>query len=147
MNKYFFVIYIYIYIIMDYEDYDNFDDWDDNTFLTYLAECGFRFSQNGDGSEFTMLRGWSRNGICDNWYYSLRFTNENDTNTNTNTNTNTKIKCTVEYNHKHTNNKYTYKYVDEIISQSTNEFIDNFGIFNRYKIFSFCIGLINNTQM
>jgi hypothetical protein len=119
---------------MNSEDYDN---WDDSTFLTYLAECGFIFSQNGDGTEFTMLRGWGRGGFYDNWYYSLQFTNDHYS----------KIKCIVEYNHKHTNNRYTFEYVNDIMLPSINMFIDKFGIFNKYKIFSFCINLIKNINM
>jgi len=118
------------------EDYDR---WDDYTFLTYLAECGFRFSQNEDCSNFTMLRGWSRGGFADddNWYYSLLFTTDN----------NLKINCTIEYNDKHKNNKYSYEYVNKIILPSINEFIDEFKIFNKYKINTFVINLINNINV
>ena len=119
---------------MNSEDYDK---WDDYTFLTYLAECGFRFSQNEDGSKFTLLRGWRRGGLCDNWYYSLLFTTDD----------NLKINCVIEYNDKHTDNKYTYEYVNEIILPSINEFIDEFGIFNKYKINTFVINLINNANV
>jgi hypothetical protein len=118
------------------EDYDR---WDDYTFLTYLAECNFRFSQNEDCSNFTMLRGWSRGGFADddNWYYSLLFTTDN----------NLKINCTIEYNDKHKNNKYSYEYVNKIILPSINEFIDEFKIFNKYKINAFVINLINNINV
>lgn len=39
-----------------------YDGWDDSTFLIYLAECGFGFSQNEDCSRFTLLRGWHKGG-------------------------------------------------------------------------------------
>ena len=119
---------------------ENYDEWDDYTFLTYLAECGFRFLQNDDCtkfSKFSMLRGWSKDGSCDNWYYSLLFAIDD----------NLKINCTIEYNDKHTNNRYTREYVTEIILPSINEFIDEFGIFNKYKINTFVINLINNTNV
>lgn len=117
---------------MDNENYD--DEWDDHTFLNYLAEYGFSFSQNGDGSEFIILKGWSRGGLYDNWYYSLNFTNDNSS----------KCKCSVnvEYNHKHTNNKYTYGYVNNKILPTINSFIDEFGFFNKYKIITFCVNLM-----
>jgi hypothetical protein len=123
---------------MDNEYYDELDDY---TVLTYLAECGFRFSQNGDGSEFIMLRGRSRGGICDddNWYYSLQFTND--------IHLNDKYIVDVEYNHKHTNNKYSYAYVNNIILPSINDFIENFGILNKYNIFTFCVKLVNNIKV
>ena len=115
---------------MNSEDYDK---WDDYTFLTYLAEGGFRFSQNEDCSNFEMLRGWSRGGYNDHdeWYYSLLFTVDN----------NLKINCLIEYNHKHTNNKYTYEYINEIILPNINNFIDEYGIFNKCKINTFIINL------
>jgi len=122
----------------DYEEYENYDDLDDYTFLDYLREYGFTFSQNGDGSEFTLVKGF-RDTYNDNWYYLLRFT----------TNNNPKNKCIieVEYNHKHTNNRYTYKYVNDIILPKINKFVDVFGIFNKYKIFTFCINLISDTKV
>lgn len=116
---------------------EDYDKWDDHTFLTYLAECGFRFSQNEDCSKFTLLRGWHRGGIYDDWYYSLQFIVDN----------NKKINCIIEYNDKRINNKYNYEYVNEIILPSINEFIDEFGIFNKYKINTFVINLINNTNV
>ena len=116
---------------------ENYDEWDDYTFLTYLAECGFCFSQNEDGSKFTMLRGWSRGVFGEDWYYSLLFTTDD----------NLKINCVIEYNDKRTDNIYTYEYVNEIILPSINEFIDEFGIFNKYKINTFVINLIINTNV
>jgi len=118
-------------------NFEDYEDWDNYTFLTYVAECGFRFYIKDDCSEFTLLRGVSRGGFYDNWHYDIIFTVDN----------NQKINFTIDYNDKRTDNKYSYEYVNEIILPSINEFIDEFGIFNKDKIMTFIINLINNSNV
>ena len=119
------------------DKYEDYDTWDDYTFLTYLAECGFRYSQNDDCSEFTLLRGWCRGGFGDNWYYSLTFNIDN----------NSKINYIVEYNDKRTDNRYTYEYLNKIIVPSIDEFISEFGTFDKNKIMTFIINLKHESNI
>ena len=121
------------------KNYDDFDDFDDYSFQEYLSNYGFTFSQNGDGSEFMLVKGIKNGYDNDKWYYSLKFVTNNDP----------KHKCLfeIEYNHKHTNNKYNYGYITNIILPKIHTFIDKFGIFNKYKIFTFCINLISDTKV
>jgi hypothetical protein len=118
----------------------NYDEWDDYEFLTYLAHSGFRFSQSEcpygkkDCSEFTLLRGWRRRTIGEDWYYSLLFRIDE----------NKKINCCVEYNEKRNDNIYTREYVNNTIIPDINEYIANYGLFDETKINSFVIGLITD---